>query len=222
MSLSAKILPLTAALAATIAISGCNKQEPAAADTEAQTSAAASNENVATTSEATDSDSVSTDPSNTDASDTVTSAEVAADTAANLDESAAASNAATNTSDINGDTGLIAATDNKAQQSLMTNPVTAGSPEATLKAALDTLYYGDAKKAARYYQVDMENFSDELAKTQFAFQQTVEGVTVTNTTYNADKTKATIEGELMLKDQKDPAPLTYELQKIDGQWKILG
>ncbi|WP_131667798.1 hypothetical protein [Psychrobacter pygoscelis] len=213
MSLSAKILPLTAALAATIAISGCNKQEPT--DTETQTTAATTNENTATTSEATD-----TDPLNTEPSDTATSAEVAADTVADLDEPNAATN--TSTSDENKDTGLTTATDNKAQQSLMTNPVAAGSPEATLKAALDTLYYGDAKKAARYYQVDMENFSEELAKTQFAFQQTVEGVTVTNTTYNADKTKATIEGELMLKDQQDPAPLTYELQKIDGQWKILG
>lgn len=213
MSLSAKILPLTAALAATIAISGCNKQEPA--DTETQTTAATTNENTTTTSEATD-----TAPLNTEPSDTATSAEVAADTAADLDEPNAATN--TSTSDENTDTGLTTATDNKAQQSLMTNPVAAGSPEATLKAALDTLYYGDAKKAARYYQVDMANFSEELAKTQFAFQQTVEGVTVTNTTYNADKTKATIEGELMLKDQQDPAPLTYELQKIDGQWKILG
>ena len=213
MSLSAKILPLTAALAAAISISGCNKQDPA--DTETQTTAATTNEDTVTMSEATD-----TDPLNTDASDTATSAEVTAD----LDEPVAASNVTTNTnpSDVNSDASLIAATDNNTQQSLMTNPVTAGSPEATLKAALDTLYYGDAKKAARYYQVDMENFSDELAKTQFAFQQTVEGVTVTNTTYNADKTKATIEGELMLKDQKDPAPLTYELQKIDGQWKILG
>ena len=109
-----------------------------------------------------------------------------------------------------------------AKSTLITNPVKSGTPEAALKAALDTLYYGDAKDAAKYYQVDMPNFSDELAKTQFAFQKTVEGVTITNTKYNQDKTQAVIEGELRLKGQKDPAPLTYQMKKIDGQWKILG
>ena len=68
----------------------------------------------------------------------------------------------------------------------------------------------------------MANFEAELAKTQYAFQQTVDGVTILDTTYNANKTRATITGELMLKGQSEPAPLTYELQKIAGQWKILG
>ena len=68
----------------------------------------------------------------------------------------------------------------------------------------------------------MANFEEELAKTQYAFQQTVDGVTITDTQYNDDKTRATIIGELMLKGQSAPAPLTYELQKIEGQWKILG
>ena len=106
--------------------------------------------------------------------------------------------------------------------SLVTNPTQAGTPEDTVKQALNTLYYGDVKKAATYYKVDMANFEQELANTQSAFQQTVEGVTITDTTYNDDKTRATIEGELMLKGQKEPAPLTYELQKINGKWKILG
>ncbi|WP_201529826.1 MULTISPECIES: hypothetical protein [Psychrobacter] len=108
------------------------------------------------------------------------------------------------------------------QPSLVTNPTKAGTPEDTVKQALDTLYHGDVKEAATYYKVDIPNFTDELAKTQHAFQQTVEGVTITDTQYNSDKTKATINGELMLKDQQEPAPLGYELQKIDGQWKILG
>ena len=113
-------------------------------------------------------------------------------------------------------------TDAAKQPSLVTNPTEVGTPEDTVKQALDTLYYGDANKAATYYKVDIANFSDELAKTQKAFQQTVTGVTITDTNYNDDKTKATINGELMLKDQKDPAPLSYDLQKVDGQWKILG
>lgn len=108
------------------------------------------------------------------------------------------------------------------QPSLVTNPTQAGTAEDTVKQALDSLYYGDAKKSASYYEVDMANFEQELANTQSAFQQTVDGVTITDTTYNDDKTRATITGELMLKGQSAPAPLTYELQKIDGKWKILG
>lgn len=110
----------------------------------------------------------------------------------------------------------------KEQPSLVTNPTQAGTAEDTVKLALDTLYYGDAEKAATYYQVDMENFTEELRNTQFAFQQTVEAVTITDTEYNDDKTQATVTGELRLKDQKQPAPLIYELQKINGKWKILG
>lgn len=108
------------------------------------------------------------------------------------------------------------------QKSLVTNPTQTGTPEDTVKQALDSLYQGDIKKSAGYYKVEMANFEEELAKTQSAFEQTVEGVTITDTTYNEDKTRATIVGELMLKGQSEPAPLTYELQKIDGQWKILG
>ncbi|MGP5229367.1 hypothetical protein [Psychrobacter celer] len=108
------------------------------------------------------------------------------------------------------------------QKSLVTNPTQAGTPEDTVKKALDSLYYGDAKKSASYYEVDMANFEEELANTQSAFQQTVDGVTITDTKYSDDKTRATITGELTLKGQSEPAPLTYELQKIDGQWKILG
>lgn len=108
------------------------------------------------------------------------------------------------------------------QKSLVTNPTEAGTPEDTVKKALNSLYYGDAKKSASYYEVDMANFEEELANTQSAFQQTVDDVTITDTKYSDDKTRATITGELMLKGQSDPAPLTYELQKIDGQWKILG
>lgn len=108
------------------------------------------------------------------------------------------------------------------QPSLVTNPTRAGTPEDTVKRALDTLYYGDVKQAATYYKVDIANFSDELAKTQYAFQQTVESVSITDTKYNSDKTHATISGELMLEDQSEPVPMTYELQKINGEWKILG
>lgn len=113
-------------------------------------------------------------------------------------------------------------TDATKQKSLVTNPTQSGTPEDTVKQALNSLFYGDVKDAASYYQVDMANFEEELANTQSAFQQTVDGVTITDTKYNDDKTRATITGELMLKGQSEPAPLTYQLQKIEGQWKILG
>lgn len=108
------------------------------------------------------------------------------------------------------------------QPSLVSNPTQTGSPEDTVKQALDTLYYGDVKAAAGYYKVNIPNFADELAKTQYAFQQTVDSVSITKTKYNDDKTRAIITGELMLKNQSEPAPLTYALEKIDGKWKILG
>ena len=108
------------------------------------------------------------------------------------------------------------------QPSLLTNPTETGSAENTVKLALDTLYYGDAKEATTYYQVDMANFAEELKNTQSAFQQTVESVTITETKYNKEKTRATVSGEIKLKGQNEPAPLTYELQKINGEWKILG
>lgn len=108
------------------------------------------------------------------------------------------------------------------QPSILTNSTAEGTPENTVKLALDTLYYGEAEKAALYYHVDMPNFAEELKNTQYAFQHTVDSVTITDTKYNADKTKATVTGELMLSDQGDPAPLSYDLQKINGKWKILG
>ena len=108
------------------------------------------------------------------------------------------------------------------QKSLVSNPTQDGTPEDTVKKALDSLYYGDAKQAATYYKVDMANFEEELAKTQSAFKQTVDVVTFTDTKYSDNKTRATITGELMLRGQSEPASLTYELQKIDGKWKILG
>lgn len=108
------------------------------------------------------------------------------------------------------------------QPSLVTNPTEPGTPEDTVKQALNTLYYGDVKDAVGYYRVDMEDFETELANTQSAFQQTVESVTITNTQYSVDRIRATITGELTLKGQSEPAPLTYQLRKVGSEWKILG
>ena len=172
---------------------------------------------------------VETKPTNetTDSSSAVETAKSTDEVAANADVNKADtsniddSTAATPDTDIvSHDISPIAAA--VKEPSILTNRTEAGTPENTVKLALDTLYYGDVKKAATYYKVDMENFAEELENTQFAFKQTVEAVTIIDTKYNDDKSKATVTGELMLKGQKEPAPLSYELQKIDGEWKILG
>lgn len=106
--------------------------------------------------------------------------------------------------------------------SIVTNPTEPGTPEDTVKQALNTLYYGDVEDAVGYYRVDMDNFEQELANTQSAFQKTVESVTITNTQYSVDRIRATITGELKLKGQSEPAPLSYDLRKVGTEWKILG
>ncbi len=108
------------------------------------------------------------------------------------------------------------------QPSIVTNPTESGTPEDTVKQALNTLYYGDVKDAVGYYRVEMDDFEQQLANTQSAFQQTVESVTITNTQYSVDRIRATIIGELKLKGQSEPTPLTYQLRKVGKEWKILG
>ena len=172
---------------------------------------------------------VETKPTNetTDSSSAVETAKSTDEVAANADVNKANSNsiddsaAATPDKDVvSHDISPIAAA--VKEPSILTNRTEAGTPENTVKLALDTLYYGDVKKAATYYKVDMENFAEELKNTQFAFKQTVEAVTIIDTKYNSDKTKATVTGKLKLKGQNEPAALAYDLQKINGEWKILG
>lgn len=172
---------------------------------------------------------VETKPANetTDSSSAVETAKSTDEVAANADVNKADTSniddraAATPDTDIvSHDISPIAAA--VKEPSILTNRTEAGTPENTVKLALDTLYYGDVKKAATYYKVDMENFAEELKNTQFAFKQTVEAVTIIDTKYNSDKTKATVTGELRLKGQNEPAALAYDLQKINGEWKILG
>ncbi|MGO3756687.1 hypothetical protein [Psychrobacter celer] len=197
---------LTAGVLSTgLLVSGCgnNDNVETAANHTADTAAIEDNAAVAKTSE----DDLTTSVETVDSDNDVKNEQIAANTE---DKTAIDSDS------------VNPVTTSAKQKSLVTNPTQAGTPEDTVKKALDSLYYGDAKKSASYYEVDMANFEEELANTQSAFQQTVDGVTITDTKYNDDKTRATITGELTLKGQSEPAPLTYELQKIDGQWKILG
>ena len=206
-SLTLQRLPMlfaTSILGAGLLLSGCSK------DTDDKTEVVVTEKNANTTpiTETVD----TTDSSTIDASD--------AEATATTDITADSTTSTSDTEMVSKAISPIAAATK--QPSLLTNPTEAGTAEDTVKLALDTLYYGDVKKAATYYQVDMANFEEELKNTQFAFQQTVESITITDTKYNKDKTRATVTGELRLKDQDKPAPLTYELQKIKGNWKILG
>ena len=195
------ILLATGVLSTGLLISGCSNNESAETATD--------NEDVAATVDT--SEDVSLDNDTTDQAEIAESASEAGEITDGTEDKTA----------IDSD-NINPVTDATKQKSLVTNPTQAGTPEDTVKQALNSLYYGDVKDAASYYQVDMANFEEELANTQSAFQQTVDGVTITDTKYNDDKTRATITGELMLKRQSEPAPLTYQLQKIEGQWKILG
>lgn len=195
------ILLATGVLSTGLLISGCSNNEPAETATD--------NEDVAATVDT--SEDVTLDNDTTDQAITDDSASETGEIIDGTEDKTAI------VSD-----NINPVTEAAEQKSLVTNPTQAGTPEDTVKQALNSLYYGDVKDAASYYQVDMANFEKELANTQSAFQQTVDGVTITDTKYNDDKTRATITGELMLKGQSEPAPLTYQLQKIEGQWKILG
>ena len=206
-SLTLQRLPMlfaTSILGAGLLLSGCSK------DTDDKTEVVVTEKNANTTPVTETVDTI--DSSAIDAPD--------AEATATTDSTADSTTSTSDTEMVSKAISPIAAATK--QPSLLTNPTEAGTAEDTVKLALDTLYYGDVKKAATYYQVDMANFEEELKNTQFAFQQTVESITITDTKYNKDKTRATVTGELRLKDQDKPAPLTYELQKIKGNWKILG
>lgn len=200
-------LLITGVLSAGLLLSGCSNNDSADVDTANHTETTTDNEEIA----------AAADTSGT-SDETMSEQE---DTVGSTSDTAVVSNDAENETMIDND-NINPVTASTTQKSLVTNPTQVGTPEDTVKKALNSLYYGEVKDAVSYYQVDMANFEEELANTQSAFQQTVEGVTITDTQYSDDKTRATITGELMLKGQSEPAPLTYQLQKIEGQWKILG
>ena len=198
---SKPILLATSLLTASLLITGCSKNDSAETATIEDTTESASVEN--------------------------TSAPVEETVAANADgitnvgnDGNKTQNAASETSmpSPNSDTPTLAAE----QPSIVTNPTEPGTPEDTVKQALNTLYYGDVEDAVGYYRVEMDDFEQQLANTQSAFQQTVESVTITNTQYSVDRIRATIIGELKLKGQSEPTPLTYQLRKVGKEWKILG
>lgn len=210
------LLTLTIALSlGTLALSACSQEEQPPADTAAQEASADNTEQAAadSTAESATENDTAANAENPDANNPDTATDTATTKAGAED-----SNAATAATPTVGSAALVG----NGQSSVVTNPTEPGTPEDTVKKALDTLYFGQAQNATQYYDVDMANFAEELKKTQYAFQQTVESVTFTNTRLNDDNTEATIEGELKLKDQSEPAPLAYQLKKVDGEWKILG
>ncbi len=108
-------------------------------------------------------------------------------------------------------------------KSIVTNKVTPGTPEATLRLALNTVYFGDAQKAAQYYHItDVPDFSKELQLAQKNFQQTIESITFTKTTFNKNKTQAQIAFDVELKGTAGIEKRISTLKKIKGKWKIVG
>ena len=158
--------------------------------------------------------------------DTNTTAQASTDDAATTtEETATDTETNTDTSDPELSEVMVSTGDSSAaknQKSIVTNATTAGTPADTVKKAMNATYYGNVEEAVAYYKVDMADFKQELANTQAAFQKTVDSITLTDTKFNDDETKATVNGELMLKGQEQPTSATYDLQKIDGEWKILG
>lgn len=186
-------------------VSGCSNAE----DKEVETT-----EGPDMTVEKTDAENTASQTSMDEAStDMAATANTATDTAATSTDSTDPE-----LSEVMVDTGNSSAANN--QKSIVTNATSAGTPADTVKKALNATYHGNVDAAAAYYQVDIADFKQELADTQMAFQQTVDSITLTNTTYNDAKTEATVDGELMLKGQTKPVPATYTLKKVDSEWKI--
>lgn len=112
---------------------------------------------------------------------------------------------------------------NITKESVVTNNnLVEGTAEATLRMALDTMYFGSAKEAAQYFNVSNEpDLAKQLENTQAAFQQTVDTITIKQVKYNKDKTEAEIQGIIKLYNVEKPETSIYRLKKLDGNWKII-
>ncbi|PIE47302.1 MAG: hypothetical protein CSA42_04275 [Gammaproteobacteria bacterium] len=111
---------------------------------------------------------------------------------------------------------------NITKESVITNDnIIAGTAEATLRMALDTLYFGNAKDAVQYFNVGNEpDLAKQLKNTQPAFQKTVDTITIQQVKYNDNKTEAEIQGIIKLYNVEEPETSIYRLKKLDGHWKI--
>lgn len=101
-------------------------------------------------------------------------------------------------------------------------PINKGTPEATVRLMVDTLYFGDAKKVVPYYHSELPDLEAQIIATQPGFQRDVERVTIDKVIYNEDKTQAKVMGTIKMTNSKDLRGAQYSLQKIDGSWRILG
>lgn len=99
--------------------------------------------------------------------------------------------------------------------------ISEGTPEAVLSRALNTLYYGNAKDAAIYYQTSMPDFEEQLENTQEAFQKTVRKININEIVYNDDKTAATLKGQISLNGVEQTDYAEFDLEKVNGVWMLL-
>lgn len=106
-------------------------------------------------------------------------------------------------------------------KSIVTQPITAGSPEETVKKAFDAMMHGTAKEASSYYQVDIPDFEKVLTEQQPILQQQLTHLELDRTKYNKDNTKAFITGKLTTKQSPTPQTVSYKLIKVNEQWKLV-
>lgn len=110
------------------------------------------------------------------------------------------------------------------KSSILTNEISIDqdTPEATLKKAIDTIYFGKAEEAAQYYQTNIPNLANELKNTQKIFQQTIDSITIKDIKINEKKDEVILHCVLKMKHEKSPQASDFLLRRIDGKWLIIG
>ena len=200
-----KILAITAIFA--LSLTACDKKEPAKTETSAT---ATGTTTTITTTESTTAPAVVSSP-------TVTSSPAIASSTAQ--SSATTTQAMPTPAPTNPPSVTFPATNNA--KSIVTQAVKAGTPEATVKNAMDAMMNGTAKEASRYYQVDIPDFDKVLAEQQPQVQQQLKQLSLEPTIYNKDKTKAFIVGKMTTNASPTPQTMSYKLVKVKNEWKLV-
>ena len=104
--------------------------------------------------------------------------------------------------------------------SLVTQTVKTGTPEAAVKGMMDAMMTGTPQQVASFYGVDDPDFATALAEQQPMVQQQLKHLKLGEVEYNKDKSKAIIVGKMTLNNDTSKQ-VGYKLQKIDGQWKLM-
>lgn len=211
MLTSNKLLLVTALLASTL--TACDKKAPAKTDTTSATSASTTTvtttENTSTVNTTADSTPTSTVSSLTP---TQANSSVANSGVTVTEIPPLATPVASSTTSVKFPTTH--------EQSIVTQAVKAGTPEATIKSMMDAMMTGTPQQVASYYGVDDPDVAQALADQQPMVQQQLKHLQLGTVEYNKDKSKAIIVGKMTLKDNTNKE-VGYKLQKIKGEWKLM-